>query len=75
MFDSPVVLIGGAFGILASLNAFLIAYDDGKLRRSSGRRLWLKPTGVAVAALACFVMLIAALELASRDYALWPGAM
>ena len=43
MFDSPVVVIGGAFGLLASVNAFLIAYDHGKLRRYSGRALWLKP--------------------------------
>jgi hypothetical protein len=66
MFDSPVVVIGGAFGLLASVNAFLIAYDHGKLRRYSGRALWLKPIYAAAAALGCFAMLIFALLLLSR---------
>jgi hypothetical protein len=43
MFANRIALIGGAFGLLASLNSFLIAYDEGKRRRSSGLDLWLKP--------------------------------
>jgi hypothetical protein len=54
MFASRIVLIGGTFSVLASLNAFLIAYDEGKLRRSSGSNLWLKAAYRAVITLAAF---------------------
>jgi hypothetical protein len=61
MFSNRIALIGGAFGLLASLNSFLIAYDEGKRRRSSGLDLWLKPVYKAAVTLAGFVLLIIAL--------------
>jgi hypothetical protein len=64
MFSSRIALIGGAFGVLASLNSFLIAYDEAKLRRSSGSDLWLKAAYKAAVTLAGFVLLITALCLA-----------
>jgi hypothetical protein len=64
MFASRIILIGGTFGVLASLNSFLIAYDEGKLRRSSGSNLWLKAAYKAVITLAAFALLIIALCLA-----------
>ena len=59
MFANRIALIGGAFGLLASLNSFLIAYDEGKRRRSSGLDLWLKP--VYKAAVECLGVTLAEL--------------
>ena len=56
-----IAVIGGAFALLASLNSFLIAYDEEQRRRSSSSDRWLKPVYRAAITLTGFVLLIIAL--------------